>query len=73
MTTLQETLMTLKQREFELSLWFPKSQTEYEKNAFVLKMTPKEYSRICYDKSLEFELELSQVRTIIKSIEKLIN
>ena len=73
MTTLQETLMTLKKREFELSLWFPKSQTELEKSAFVLKMTPKEYSRICYDKALEFELELSQVRTIITSIEKLIN
>lgn len=73
MTTLQETLIKLKEREFEISLWFPRSHTEYKKNAFILKMSLEEFDEVCYDKALELELELKQVRTIIRSIEELIN
>ena len=71
MTTLQETLITLKEREAELLLWFPKSQLCFEKNAFTLKITLEEYNEVCFENSLKFELELSQVRIVIRSIEKL--
>ena len=73
MTTLQKTLITLRDREKELLLWYPKNQSSFEKNASILKMTKEEYTEVCFDNSLKFELELSQVREIIRNIEKLIN
>ena len=73
MTTLQKTLITLRDREKELLLWYPKNQSSSEKNASILKMTEKEYLEVCFDNSLKFQLELSQVREIRRNIEKLIN